>query len=81
MEVYEIENSSNILTRYDIYKFLIKERPFYRGAHDYYSLERYLSTIYRCECTDCGVHDFSGKCKVEKYFFGKYGLLFNSNMV
>ena len=55
-------SEENIFTRYDIYKILMKERPGYRGEHDYYSLERYLSVIYNCDCTDCGGPDFYPRC-------------------
>ena len=76
-----IPNEDNLFTRLDIYKMLMKDRPFYRGAHDYYSLERYLAVIYDCDCTDCSGHDISRKCNVEKNFMLKYGIIRNVNMV
>ena len=50
---------------------LMRDRPYYRGSHDYYSLERYLAAIYDCDCTDCSGHDISRKCNVEKNFILK----------
>jgi hypothetical protein len=74
-------NEDNIFTRLDIYKMLIRDIPYYRGSHDYYSLERYLAAIYNCDCTDCEGEDFSRKCAIEQNFFKKYGLIRNANMV
>ena len=74
-------NEEHIFTRYDIYKLLMKERPGYRGDHDYYSLERYLSVIYNCDCTDCGGPDFSRRCNVEKIFYEKHSVIKYNSMV
>jgi len=77
----DIPNDDKIFTRYDIYKMLIRDRPNYRGNHDYYSLERYLALIYNCDCTDCGGNDISRKCAVEQNFFKKHGIIFCANML
>ena len=80
-ETYIKIKDENIFTRYDIYNMLIKEKPFYRGDHDYYALERYLAVIYNCDCTDCGGPDISRKCNVERAFMNIYGIIRRANMV
>ena len=74
-------NQDNIFTRFDIYKMLMMSKPHYRGAHDYYSLERYLSAIYDCDCTDCSGPDISRECNVEKNFILKFGIIRKAKMV
>tara|TARA_B100000674_G_scaffold140775_1_gene110579 strand:- start:1490 stop:1738 length:249 start_codon:yes stop_codon:yes gene_type:complete len=71
----------NIFTRYNIYRMLIKTSKNYRGSYEYYDLERYLSVIYDCDCTDCGGPDISRQCNVEKAFMNRYGIIRKANMV
>lgn len=78
----KIRNSNKLIfTRYNMYKMLMLDYPKYMGNDDWYSLERYLSIIYNCDCTDCGGHDISRKCNVENVFFQKYGVIRNVNLL
>jgi len=72
--------TTQIFTRYDMYKMLIKGFD-YQGNDDWLEMEDYLSKIYNCDCTDCGGRDVNRSCNVEKAFAGKFGRISRHNMV
>lgn len=74
-------NDDKIFTRYDIYKILIKKYDDYKGKDEYYELENFLAEKFKCKCTDCDGHDFSGPCHIEKYFSKNYWNIVDIKMV
>ena len=77
----------NCFTRYDMYKFFLKETPEFKGEdrvcsfNEYYRLESYFAKLYACDCTDCGGGDVSRKCGVEWEFSKHYGSIHTHNIV
>ena len=65
---------NNIFSRFDMYKFFLKETPDYIDDkrvctfEEYYQLEKYFAKLYNCDCSDCGGPDVSRKCNVETVF-------------
>jgi len=73
--------NKHLFTRLDMYIFLIKEFPSYRGGFDHYPLERFLSIMLNCDCTDCGGHDISRPCNLETIFSNRYGRIDTHDIV
>jgi hypothetical protein len=78
----------NIFGRYDIYKFFLRESPVYNEYgnkvvtfDEYYELERFFADKFSCDCTDCGGHDISRSCAVERAFYSMYGMIKNEDIV
>jgi hypothetical protein len=81
METKNKPKQEYIFTRHDMYKILINKYPKYRGGYDWYSLERFLSIMVDCDCTDCGGPDFSRDCNLENVFAQRYGRIESNNII
>lgn len=67
-------------TRYDMFKMLIVNYD-YHGNDDWLEMEKFLATIYNCNCTDCEGTDYSGPCLIEKAFSNQFEGLKYYNML